>query len=77
MSYPERELSRVRVQIELLNKAIDDELGRKDPDMGKVDKAARAMNVLSERELAGRPKAGTYRPNRPPAPDRPKAEPLE
>jgi hypothetical protein len=63
-----RRLARVRIQLGMLDEAIEAEARKRQPDGQKIDRLAAAQFRLSEQErvLAGRPLPGSRRPGREP-----------
>lgn len=75
--YADKTLSRVRVQLDLVNTRLTEQLKREVIDPQAIDRLAAAQSRLSEQEriLAGRPMPGSLKPStrqekrRPSAPD--------
>ncbi len=67
--YPKLVLTRVRLQLDLINERLTEQLVKGSPDPQAIDRLANAQMRLAEQEriLAGRPLPGSRKP----APDRP------
>lgn len=65
LDYTEKTLARVRMQLDLVNERLTEQLERKRPDPQAIDRLASAQSRLSEQEriLAGRPTPGALRPS--------------